>query len=40
MRQEKENNEFGRHFQTLYERTIEYMKKTGDTTGQIAEAGR
>jgi hypothetical protein len=40
VRKEKENNEFGRHFQRLYERTIEYMKKTGDTTGQTAEAGR
>jgi len=40
MRQEKENNEFGRHFQRLYERTIEYMKKTDDTIGQTAEAGR
>lgn len=40
VRQEKENNEFGRHFQRLYERTIEYMKKTDDTTGQTAEAGR
>jgi hypothetical protein len=40
VRQEKENNEFGRHFQRLYERTIEYMKKTDDTIGQTAEAGR
>lgn len=40
VRQEKENNEFGRHFQRLYERTIEYMKKADDTIGQTAEAGR
>jgi len=40
VRQEKENNEFGLHFQRLYERTIEYMKKTDDTIGQTAEAGR
>jgi hypothetical protein len=40
VRQQKENNEFGRHFQRLYERTIEYIKKTDDTTGQTAEAGR
>jgi hypothetical protein len=40
VRQEKENNEFGRHFQRLYERTIEYMKKTYDTIGRTADAGR
>ena len=40
VRKEKENNEFGRHFQRLYERTIEYMKKTDDTIGQTTEAGR
>ena len=28
VRKEKENNEFGRHFQRLYERTVEYMKKS------------
>jgi hypothetical protein len=28
VRKEKENNEFGRHSQRLYERTVEYMKKT------------
>ena len=40
VRQEKENNEFGRHFQRLYERTMEYMKKADDTIGQTTEAGR
>ena len=40
VRQEKENNEFGRHFQRLYERTIEYMKETDNTIGQMAKAGR
>ena len=27
VRKEKENNEFARHFQRLYERTVEYMKR-------------
>jgi hypothetical protein len=27
VRKEKQNNEFARHFQRLYERTVEYMKK-------------
>jgi hypothetical protein len=27
VRKEKEDNEFARHFQRLYERTVEYMKR-------------
>jgi hypothetical protein len=27
LRKEKQDNSFGRHFQRLYERTTEYMKK-------------